>query len=263
MTMKSLRFLGSLAILALPVPPAQAESLTVYLSPNDIQSAEDSGILGISPEQIFTEDFGSMETGALGSYHSSAIGVQYTTAGGTQILDNDQNGGDNLGLYLGVNSGSRTTLTLDTPAQYFGLYLTAGDAFNGIDLYNGDTLLLAFTTAKLLSLLPRDGVSMVTAMNGSQYYTDNYYGQPGSGSNAGDPYAYLHFVMSGEDTFDRIVLHQANNGMSFESDNHSILAGRPDIPDSLVAVPLPEPSSMAFLGFALLGLRRKRAGAGC
>ena len=255
--MKSFRLLGLLPVLALSVPSVRAQSLTVYLSPNDIQSAEDSGILGASPEQIFTEDFGAMATAPLTSYHSDTIGVQYTSSGGTQVLDNDQYGGDNLGSYLGINAGSQATLTLDAPAQYFGLYLTAGDAFDGIDLYNGDTLLLAFTTAKLVSLLPKDGTSMVTALNGSQYYTDNYYGQPNSGSNADEAYAYLHFVMSGDDTFDRIVLHQTNNAL-FESDNQSILATRPDIPDSLVAVPLPEPSSMALLGFALLAMRRKR-----
>ena len=158
-----------------------------------------------------------------------------------------------------MNAGSTVTLTLDTPCARFRFYFTAGDANNGIEIYSGNTLLRDFNTASLISLLPNNGTSTITAINGTNYLTSDYYGQPVTGQNASEPYAYLHFITQGTDTFDRIVLSQDQNAI-FENDNHSILAVSPVIPSSLVLVSVPEPGSFLMLSMAALafGGRRKR-----
>jgi hypothetical protein len=249
-------------VLPLIAANACAEGITVYLSPNDAESAENSGILGTTPEQIFTESFNSLDPGTLLDYYSPDIAVDYTSGAGGQIYPNDFNGGFDQGNYLGVEAGSGVTLHLNTPAQYFGIYCTAVEPFNGIDIYNGDELMMQFSMASLLSLIPNDGLSVVTALNGGFYVTDDYYGQPATGENIGQAYAYLHFTTSGDDVFDKIVLHNSDSGI-FESDNHSVLTERPVIPQSFVLVPespeaVPEPSTAGLLGMGLFFLRRKR-----
>lgn len=123
--------------------------------------------------------------------------------------------------------------------------------------------MLEFTTTSLIEILPNDGVSTVTAVNGSQYLTSNYYGQPQSGLNWGEPYAYLHFVTTGSVTFDRIVVNQGTPTTAiFENDNHSIRVTTPEIPDTLVQVPVevPEPSAALLTFTAAAGalLRGRR-----
>ncbi|HWB05976.1 MAG TPA: PEP-CTERM sorting domain-containing protein [Verrucomicrobiales bacterium] len=252
-------------VLAFPllVGTASAEGITVYLSPNDAESAENSGILGATPEQVFTESFNAVPTGTLLDYFSPDIQVDYTSGAGGQIYPNDVNGGFDQGNYLGIDAGSQVTLNLNNPSQYFGIYVTAAEPFSGIDIYNGDDLMLQFSLSTLLSLIPNDGQSVVTALNGATYLTDDYYGQPATGDNIGQPYAYLHFTTDGTDVFDRIVLHHSDSQI-FESDNHSILADLPVIPQSFVlvpeaAAPAPEPSTALLLGgMGLFLLRRKR-----
>lgn len=234
--------------------------VAVYVSPNDIQTAETSGIKGVTPSQIFTEDFESLSQDSLVTYHSPTIGVQYTSDGGAHVIGNNLYGGYNQGNYLGVYPDSEAVLNLDTPSQYFGLYFTAGDAHNTVEIYSGSKLLLQFTTGSLLSLLPNDHVSTLTAINGDNYLASDYYGQPTSGDNPSEPYAYLHFVTFGDDTFDKIVLRDTESAI-FENDNHSILTVRPEIPDSLVLLTaVPEPTSLASIVLVgLVGFKRKRA----
>jgi hypothetical protein len=172
----------------------------------------------------------------------------------------------NEGNYLGINANSSTTLTLATgqTAQYFGFYFTAGDGANNITLMSGATVLLNFSTATLISMLPRGSGNVITAINGSQYHTDDYYAKPGNVPNANsEPFAYIHFVATGSTTFDKIILSEGNAVALFENDNHSILTAAPISPPSLVYVagtPIPEPASWSLslvaLGTFLLVRRR-------
>lgn len=235
--------------------------VAVYVSPNEIQSAEASGILGVTPAQIFTETFDDVPLGSINGYHSAVIGGSYTTATNVNVMAPDQYGGGGDGQYLGTRSNSSATLTLETPAQYFGIHYTAADKNNHIEIYSGNTLLLSFDTSTLISMLPKTAGAVITAINGDNYLTRDYYGQPTTNNNSGQIYAYLHFVTTGDVTFDRVVISQQGSNV-FESDNHSVLSTTPVIPDSLVVVApaIPEPSSMllSLLGIAGFLMRRKR-----
>lgn len=259
----------SLVLLSTAILGGEARSeVVVYLSPNDIETAEASGIIGVTPQQIFTEDFGSAPLGNFTDFTSAKIGAHYTSTGGAAVIAENQYGGNGEGKYLGISASSSINIDLASPAQYFGFYFTAGDDFNSLEIYSGANLVFQFSTAALIDRLPNDGVTTVTAINGSQYLGSNYYGQPVSGANGAQPYAYLHFITTGNDTFDRLVLYQSEvqgTAAVFENDNHSILAVRPTIPDSLVNLPengVPEPSTALMLG--LVGVsafsRRRRKG---
>ncbi len=238
------------------------------MSPNDIETAEDSGIIGITPQQIFTENFNGLPVGAVTTYVSPTVGVTYTAAdGGVNIQQNDQYGGNNQGNYLGIGSAKTVVMTLPLPSQYFGFYFTAGDVNNKIGIFSGGTEILSFSTATLIAMLPNAEGSKLTAINGSQYLTADYYGKPGTSENSSEPYAYLHFVGSGATTFDEIRLTQGDTAI-FENDNHSILTGIPSVPESLVqvtsvsaapAVPEPSGALLAVAGIAAMALVRKRA----
>jgi hypothetical protein len=253
-------------LLLLPLAFAFATSaraqIAVYVSPNDIQTAEASGIMGVTPSQIFTETFNSRPLGTINGYQSPTTGISYSTSGGADILPNDKYGGYQSGNYLGIAKNNSVTLSFTgSPSQYFGFYFTAGDGNNKITFYSGNTLLFTFSTSTLIGILPKTAGSHVTAINGSVYNTLDYYGQPVSNLDPNEPFAYLHFVAAAGVTFDRIVLSQGTNAI-FENDNHSLLAVAPVIPDTLVKVPttVPEPSALLLSGLGLSAflLRRKR-----
>lgn len=250
--MKTFRFpLLSAAILA-ALPATSKAALSIYLSANDIESAEASGIIGVT-----TETFDVPAIGSVDGY----VGTVGTYTGFANVLGNDQYGGDGEGNYLGISSGNSVTLTLSEGVQYFGIYFTAGNGGNSFEIKSGGVTILSFNTASLLSLLPNTPGATITAINGTPYNTQDYYGQPVSGSNAAEPYAYLHIVATGGTTFDQIVLSEALNSATFENDNHSIRATAPEtIPGTLVNVTgsIPEPSSALLGSIALLGLLRRR-----
>jgi hypothetical protein len=246
-----LPLLRSSLILTCLVSCRALAAFDVYVSPYDVESAEDSGITGVS-----TENFSSRPVGAFTNFASSTIDGSYTLTSGTVAIQaNNQYGGYQEGNQLAVDNPGSVTLTLNTPVKYFGFYFTAGDANNKIELYDGPTLVLTFSTGSLISLLPNNPTSKVTAINGTQYFTKDYYGQPVSGLNANEAYAYLHFIATGGSTFNRIVLSEPT-GAIFENDNHSVRATAPAVPGTLVVVP--EPASLAWCGLGLLALRRRR-----
>jgi hypothetical protein len=158
-------------------------AFSVYLSPPDVEKAEDSGLIGGS---ISTENFNSLPTGANGTfpvngaYISPTIGATYTYGGGptsgagAQILGNNVFGGNGEGNYLGVSTSSSVTISLDSSiyvdgAQYFGIYLTASDVNNTISFYQDDALVFSFSNATLLAMIPKN--LTLTAIDGSTYNT--------------------------------------------------------------------------------------------
>ncbi|CAN5862691.1 hypothetical protein BH11VER1_BH11VER1_19930 [soil metagenome] len=124
-------------------------------------------------------------------------------------------------------SVTSSTLSLNTPSSYFGLWWSAGDAKNVLDFYSGETLLAEFTTSNLLSSLPAD-----------------YRGNPRNRSlDSSEPFAFVNFFGDTNTAWDRIVFR--NNGSSgFESDNYTTRAAAwspstdgalPGVPVALVA----------------------------
>jgi hypothetical protein len=82
-----------------------------------------------------------------------------------------------------------------------------------------------------------------------------YFGNPNTGQNRSEPYAYLNFYGEAGTTFDRIVFSNTNTSSGFETDNHSValLSGkdRSGTPiDSVVTVPEPASILTVLMGIA-------------
>jgi hypothetical protein len=100
-----------------------------------------------------------------------------------------------------------TTLTLNQPSSYFGLWWSAGDAANTLSFYNGNTLVAQFNTQSILDTLPR-----------------SYYGNPVSafqGADAGEPFAFLNVYGGPGVSWNKVVFSNPS-GSGFESDNWTV-----------------------------------------
>ena len=99
------------------------------------------------------------------------------------------------------------TLTLNTPASYFGLWWSAGDGSNKLNFYLSDTLVASFGTSILNSL------------------SSAYNGNPNPGEfyqqNGGEKYAFINFYGADGFTFDKIESIDGDYGY-FESDNWTL-----------------------------------------
>lgn len=215
-----------------------------------------------------TEDFSGApiswsNTGSANLPYATSIGTYTQTIGGTEnvYIANDQYGIDNTD-YVGISSANGTLqLDLYQSVQYFGFAWAAGDDNNEISVYDGSTLLFSYNTSNLVDFLPNDG-TQVQAINGSFYTTSDYYGQPGTGDNANEPYVYIHIITDGLVTFDRIDFVSTSNSGAFETDNHAAIDfGGVVIPEGDFVEVVPEPQSygiiLGFVTLALISGRRK------
>ncbi|APW60914.1 PEP-CTERM sorting domain-containing protein [Paludisphaera borealis] len=201
---------------------------------------EAAGVQSSQQANIITETFNSQATGVLNAPLVTSIGTYTATADSSIILSADQYGGANGTQYISVGSqaggpGGSMVLSLNGPADYFGLWWSAVDSQNKLQLYSGGvggTLLGTYTSADLPA------------------FSAGYFGNPNppADRNTGEPYAYVNFFGTAGTTFDTIVFSNSN-ATGFESDNHSIHS-------------VPEPSALLMGGAAsVIGLavaRRRR-----
>ncbi len=107
----------------------------------------------------------------------------------------------------GQNAIDETVVTLNKPSSYFGLWWSAGDPYNTLSFYSGNTLVATFNTKTILDSLP-----------------GAYFGNPTAafkGQDAGEPFAFLNVYGKQGVTWDKIVFD--NPGSSgFESDNWTV-----------------------------------------
>lgn len=106
----------------------------------------------------------------------------------------------------GLNSIKTTTLTLNAPSSYFGLYWSAGDAANDLKFYNGKTLVADFTTANLINMLP-----------------NAYKGNPNpafKGADYGEKFGFINFLGGTGTSWDKIVFSNTTSS-GFEADNYT------------------------------------------
>jgi len=241
-----------------------ASQLSVYLSAPTVNS---STVTFSSGGGLTVETFNN-QNGVYSSY-SSAIG---TYSGTMKVQSADSYGGASGTSYMtfGAQSSSSTpvTLTLKTPANYFGFWWSAGDANNGVGLYSAGTELAHLTTADIKALLSGP---TVTAINGTTYNSSAYNCNPGTSQDCGEPFAFVSLIATGI-TFDKIVFdNSGTTATGFESDNHTVANGTVVIPNSFVSVEnltvtnavvtsAPEPGSIGLLlgGLGWLGYRRMR-----
>lgn len=98
-----------------------------------------------------------------------------------------------------------STLTLDQSSAYFGFWWSAGDRNNRLTFYSGDSVVAQYTTASMFS-----GLNL----------SPEYYGNPLTGGNSREPYAFINFYGGADTSWDRIELTQTGGG-GFESDNYT------------------------------------------
>jgi len=175
--------------------------LITYAENPGVQTSTLSNTSYITFDNLPNPD-GSLAWTGVGTYDNVAV-----------INANRYGGAEGTGKYLvqstSVPSGGAvptTTLTLNTPSAYFGLWWSAGDAANRLTFYNGSNLVADFTTSTLVNVLPA-----------------SYKGNPTPtflGQNSGEKYAFFNVYGNSTTTWDRIVFSNINSS-GFESDNHT------------------------------------------
>ena len=245
---------------------AGATTFAAYISPPGAVATNISGAT--------TETFNGVSltnnTNGSGPF-VSPIGTYTGNNARVPVIAADQYGGafGSQYMYVGSRTGgdsTSVTINLNSPANYFGFWWSAGDPLNQVTVYQGSVEIAQFTTADLTTFLANNPVY---ALNGTSYNTADYYGNPTpafSGQDRGEPFAYVNLVATGFQ-FDTIVMD--NNGTSgFENDNNSIFAGGLNIPrdySQLLFVedvpyvnpptpsPIPEPNYGILMGLMLAG----------
>ncbi len=190
----------------------------------------------------------------------SSITGTYT--GSFQILSADTYGGaGGAGNFIQVPAVSSYTLTLNSTANYFGLWFSALDGGNQLQFYNNNTLLYSFTPSAYMQLV---GTCPTNAPE------PNYCGNPNPNfynQDSGEQFAYLNFYDL-DGSFNKVVFTETNYDGNFESDNQAVALlanGTPVVGTPIEATPEPASWSYAALGlcgiagFALIDRRRYAA----
>lgn len=202
-------------------------------------TTESAGVQQTTVPNTFTESFNVLPAAALGSYNST-IG-QYGP--GATISGPNAWGGANQTRYIAVGAQSNTnfyTLDFANDIAYFGLNWQAADARNELRFFNNGILIQAFNTSGAFSAL-----------------SSAYNGNPNNGQNTGEKYAFFNFYATGGTVFDRVMFFNDGPSTGFETDNHTILKPRDPVVPTL-AVPNPEPATLALVGFTIIAFAFKR-----
>ena len=188
-----------------------------------------NGMVGVST--TFSTNFGTggAITGTYAGFDNAATYVTpadlYGGVGGSDYADTY--GSYSLSLSSTLNPGGVT---------YFGMYLSAIDFGNDIQLYDGGALVEELTAAELEPHLTNPA-----------YLSDPF----------SEPFAFLNFYATGGTAFDKIVITEECCG-GLESDNHTV-----GFFTGMSGAAVPEPAAWALMigGFGLAGaaLRRRRA----
>ncbi len=236
--------LCALALAAIASPASAGLTLTF----------ENAGVQSSLVSGITTENFDAFANGGITG--PIAVGTLSTLsgAGGTISLANQYGGAGGTGKYINapaIGAPGKIQLSLSGAQSYFGFWWSAADSGNLIRFYNGASLLGSFNAATTLSSL---GAA--------------YDGNPNSGLNVAQKYAYLNIFGTSGTTFDRIEFENINSGSGLELDNFSVRATAvpptgTEIPGGIEPAPVPEPSTLvlgalAGLGLVTMSLRRRR-----
>jgi hypothetical protein len=226
----------SIAFLGLTASSAKASLIFTY---------EAAGVQAtVANLNITTEDFNSAVLGNFTTYNS-AIGTYTSNPDNAGFISSaDVFGGAEETPYLAIFDNSSLTLDLTTPQAYFGMWWSAGDDSNQLQIFSGSNLLATYDVNSLLAGLPSE-----------------FFGNPNTGENDIEPYAYLNFFGTDGTTFDRIVFNQTGGG-GFETDNHSVSTDEQEITGTFVnridPVTTPESSTvLGLLSIAFWGVSRR------
>ncbi|MBN3887031.1 MAG: hypothetical protein V7K64_20435 [Nostoc sp.] len=245
---------GIVLSLATVTRPVMAASFSVTIENAGAQNANLSNLVNAHVETFDGETQGYSATGFQWNEGSTNIGSYQNTL----VVNADQYGGaGGKDKYFDVdtnrsgNGQKVSTLNLQTPQSYFGLWWSAGDANNVMTFLSQGQTVFSMTTA--------DVVSYIANLPNK----DSYYGNPNStfkNQNTGEPYAFINFYDVGG-TFDQIQFTNVG-GSGFESDNHTVATGYKSITGDVVTQAVPESSSVlgvfaiGFVGAASVMTRR-------
>lgn len=205
-----------------------------------------------------TFDYKGVETfnGLSGGVQNFSTNFGGSTVSGNyshvNVLPADQYGGAGGSNYAVAGLGVQGSYSIDFTAtgasgiNYFGYWLSALDAGNTVRFFNDATEVFSFTPTNVLALVAGNSA---------------YYGNPMTGANSGEPYAFLNFFYDGG-TFNKIVFEQkAGSTAGYESDNHTI-GYFTDKGDGTPVPAVPEPTTwmMLIAGFGMVGgaMRQRR-----
>jgi hypothetical protein len=228
--------------LILLVAPGCAASVLVTYSAAGVQTTPAAN--------ASTYTFNSLPTGLNNNVTWSGIGSLNTV----WVQAADQYGGaGGTGNYAVVGAEAQsanllsTTLTLNAPQSYVGLWVSALDNQNQLTLYSGTTELTSFNVGILATAI------------GACTGTNAYCGNPNNSSqDTSEPFAYLNFYGTQGTTITSIVFSNANYSTGFEYDNVSVSTS-PGAPTGTVLTTFtPEPTSIWMIGAGLLVLGRRR-----
>lgn len=189
-----------------------------------ITAREGAGAESSTMPNTYQETFDNLPTGVNNNVSWSGVGTFDTV----NIKNADVYGGAAGSKYAveGLGVVNKTTLTLNSPSSYFGLWWSAGDAANVLNFYNSGNLVGSFTTANLINLLP-----------------NSYKGNPDTalwyqGQNSGEKYGFINFIADKNTTWDKIEFTNSG-GSGFEADNYTSRVGAwsPSVDGSLPGTP--------------------------
>lgn len=200
------------------------EYLRIYTSaPTVMQSNVTGGT-------VITESFESFSNipnfswASLPNGYTSPIGT-YTQTVEPSYIQNDNEYATGTGKYMAIQNGGVVKLVFDNPVRYFALACGSIDENNIVKILRDGQVIGTFVSVDILALLPKNINNNITAINGTQYSTYDFYGKPNTSLNIDEPYAFLHYIASEGMAFDEIVLTQG--GGEFENDSHTLLIGTP------------------------------------
>ncbi len=264
----SIKYLTSLSLTSSTLPIIVSTIISTIFSLLIIQPAGAFTVTFEHPDtqsstkttNTFEIDFDEIDLDGAGNVTSS--GVTYTYSSDYEVIPADQYGGaDGTGEYIrnSISDGTSFRIDISADQDYFGFWWSAGDSANTIKLYDNDSLVFTFDTQDIIDLLPNTSGTTITSIDGqTAYNTQNYYGNPNTGQNTPEPYAFINFYAEGSEVYNRIDFENPDARGRFESDNHtfSTFAQSPN-QNVEVYVPFNFSPTIGLLlsGCGLLGIR--------
>lgn len=219
----------SIALPALAVAPSfAADQITFAVDAPEVQGSFVPGVELANFDSGCTSPlpFGTF-TGYCGAHGSNFY------AGAASETGLPANGGTGT-PFADIAPGEAMDIDLDGDASYFGFHWEAGNEYDRVRVYSGDTLLANLSFSSLMDAL--EGAEL-DASDGTTHITADYFGNPVSGLQGHEPYAYVHIFASEGVTFDRIVMSEdAGSPGYFEFDNMTVGLAAAETFDETVAL---------------------------